>query len=373
MLSRRAFLPLLGAGLAAACGGGAKPEPPTPEPTPAPADSPLARGLRFLASQQAPDGSFPSATYGLLGSGHSLTPLVLLSFLDAAPHEPTAQAAVVERGLTFLDGAAANHPEGALGFSGPAADYPVYASAMAVLAAARSRGPRTLGGLERTLEWLRGQQLSSARGWSEHVALGGWPMGSRVAPSPPRAGHVDLSMTRRTLQAFAASGNPLDDASRTEALAFVERAQVDSGGFVYSPVTPQLNKAGEWTGYGTATCDGILALSALGVVDSDPRITRALTFLRSIHRLDRNPGLDGAPMEAFAPAMKGYYRAASAAVFSTHGWPEGGAEAMVQAVLTDQEPDRAWRSTETLQKEDDPIVSTAFALQALAASLPEIP
>ena len=55
------------------------------------------------------------------------------------------------------------------------------------------------------------------------------------------------------------------------------------------------------------------------------------------------------------------------------GWPEGEAKGMVAAVLADQRSGGFWQSLDVLQKEDDPLISTAFALQALAAALPAAP
>lgn len=365
-LTRRAVLPLLAGGLAAACGPRGSSEP-TPTPR-TPAQQQLDRGLTWLLAQQDTDGAFPSQTYGLMKGGESLTPLVLLALLDTVPHSPVDLAPSIRRGLDFLEGIAG--PDGSIGLSRPVADYPVYASAMAVRAAARFRSPAQLGAFATTLSWLKARQLTTAGGWADHSAAGGWPMGARTPPVPPRAGHVDLSMTRRALQAFAAADQPLAPAAAQDALDFLSRAQLADGGFVYSPVTPQLNKAGEAASYGSPTCDGLLALAALGRGPGDEQVDRALAFLRSIHRVDRNPGIDGGPFAAFSTAMKGYYRAASAAVFSRYGWAEGQAGELVAAVLADQAEDGAWRSTELLQKEDDPLVSTAFALQALAASMP---
>jgi hypothetical protein len=194
-------------------------------------------------------------------------------------------------------------------------------------------------------------------------------MGSLTLPSHPNTGHVDLSMTRRALQAFAAAGRPLGSAAHTDALGFVSRSQTSDGGFIYSSVTPGLNKAGPGVGYGSATCDGLLALASLGVPDNDPRVRRGLAFLREIHRTDRNPGLSSGPFAGFAPAMKGYYRAAAADVFSRWGWAQGEAEAMVKAVLAEQLAGGSWRSEHMLQKEDDPLIATTFALQALTGAL----
>jgi hypothetical protein len=364
-LSRRAVFPLLVGSLGLACsvgpgcrglGGGTSA-----------AHRALDAGISWLLAQQAASGAFHSTTYGLLKGGESLTPAVLLALLDAEPITTLPLQPALRVGLSFL--ATKTDSRGAIGLSGSAPDYPVYATAMAVRAASRAGLRGALPTFDRNVDWLTEQQLTAARGWTDHPARGGWPMGGTHLSVPGQAGHVDLSMTRRALQALAAT-EPLKAAARADALGFVSSSQADGGGFVYSRPNPGLNKAGPSKGYGSATCDGLLALAALGIGDDDPRVKRGLRFLRKIHRPDRNPGLSGGSFAAFAVAMKGYYRAASAEVFARWGWPEGGAEGMVAAVLADQRPGGFWQSPDVLQKEDDPLISTAFALQALAGALP---
>lgn len=363
-LSRRDFLPLLVGGLGLTLGGqGCK----ASRPGKIPAHPEVDAALTWLLANQRSDGAFPSATYGLLAGGDSLTPAVLLALLDIAPFTSLKLDAAVRAGLGFLS--TRTDSSGAIGLSGAIPDYPVYATSQTILAAARSGQPQQLARFGSSIDWLVGQQLTRDRGWQDSPALGGWPMGSKIVPSPPHPGHVDLSMTRRALQALRAAGT-LDAAAESDALAFVSGSETGGGGFVYSKVNPGLNKAGPTTGYGSATCDGLLALTALGPSDNGPQIQRGLVFLRSIHRSDRNPGLTGGPFAAFAVAMKGYYRAASSAVFARWGWPEGGAEEMLAAVLADQRPGGFWQNKDVLQKEDDPLIATALALQALAGALP---
>jgi hypothetical protein len=323
------------------------------------------RGVTWLVSQQA-DGSFPSRTYGLLASGQSLTPFVVGALLDAgmAPDRGEVRAA-----LAWI--AARVDSVGALGFATAIPDYPCYATALAVSCLVRAQPPGWSDLAGRLATWLDGQQYGPA--WDGHPARGGFGMGARLSPTPPDAGHVDLSMTRRAVEAFAAIGRPPDHPSMQAARTFVERSQTEAGGFLYSPVELMLNK-GRRTGdtpqaYGSATADGLLALLALGATAADPRVARAHAFLLDIHRFDENPGVAGGPMDAFAKAMTGYYRAGSSAVFRALGGPDGWQAAMAAAVVAEQRPDGAWANRSALQKEDDPIIATGFALQALGLVL----
>ena len=74
-------------------------------------------------------------------------------------------------------------------------------------------------------------------------------------------------------------------------------------------------------------------------------------------------------MEVFAPAMRGYYRAGSAACFAAFGGPEGWRRQLLQAVTSEQRADGSWQNPNALQKEDDPLIATAFALLALGSAL----
>jgi prenyltransferase beta subunit len=234
--------------------------------------TPLSRATQYLWAQQSEDGGFHSTTYGLLRSGQSLTPFVLLALLGVPENVSPQPRGAVERALTFIK--AHTNADGALGLmDDAAADYPNYATALAVSAMVKARR----SGYERIIEpmvaQLRAQQFSETSGWTPQDApYGGWGMGGSIH-RPPEAGHVDLSMTRYVLEALQLAGVPASDAVMTKALAFLERSQNPDGGFYFSPVNPEINKAGKssdnrFASYGTATADGVLALRAAGIPDS---------------------------------------------------------------------------------------------------------
>ena len=325
----------------------------------------LRRGVDSLLGQRDARGLFGSKTYGLLKSGQSLTPFAV----DALLWLPDALRpdAAIRRGMLALTSL---QRDGALGLANLAPDYPSYATGLALGGWARTGlAPESR---DAALAWLLSQQLRSDRGWAEHPAQGAWAMGAALPPAAPNAGHVDLSMTRRVLEGLAAAGVSRDHLPMQEARAFVERCQAPGGGFVYSPVELALNKGGcdgdRCVGYGSATTDGLLAAMAVGATASDPLVAANLAYLQGIHRTDANPGIAAGPLQGFSKAMVGSYRAGSASVFARLGGPVGWREAMVDAVLADQRPDGSWQNPEMLQKEDDPIVAGAFAINALAAA-----
>lgn len=323
------------------------------------ASAPLRKAAQYLWAQQSEDGGFHSTTYGLLRSGQSLTPFVLLALLGVPDGASSHPRGAVERALTFIK--AKTNADGALGLTDDsAADYPNYATALAVSAMVKSRSP----GYERVIEpmvaQLRAQQFSEAGGWTPQDApYGGWGMGGAIH-HPPEAGHVDLSMTRYVLEALQLSGVPAADAVMTRALVYLERSQNPDGGFYFSPVNPEINKAGKSRGggfasYGTATADGVLALRAMGISDVDPRVAKAIGWLKGHHRPDRVPGFDNGADQPWGSGLRFYYAHTISRVLP-----------QLPVELPAQAGDGSFRNSNNLVKEDDPLIATAFALDVMA-------
>jgi hypothetical protein len=176
---------------------------------------------------------------------------------------------------------------------------------------------------------------------------------------PPDAGHVDLSMTRCVIEALRDAGAPPDDASISRALHYLRRSQNSDGGFYFSTVNLDTNKAGEVDGefasYGTATADGILALRAAGIPDSDPRVAKALSWLKQHHQAGRVPGFRSKPRELWGSGLRFYY-----AEVATRAVPN------LPIELPGQNPDGSYQNTNNMVKEDDPLIATAFALRVMA-------
>jgi squalene-hopene/tetraprenyl-beta-curcumene cyclase len=242
-----------------------------------------------------------------------------------------------------------------------AEDYPNYATALAVTVMVRARRPGWERDIAPMVVQLREQQFSEAHGWRRGDApYGAWGMGGDVR-RPPDAGHVDLSMTRYVMEALRDAGVPPSDPAMRRALVYLARSQNADGGFYFSTVNLETNKAGDAEGrgnsYGTATADGVLALRAAGVPDSDRRIASAMKWLLDHHRLDRAPGFDAAPYQAWGAGLRYYY--AGAIKRAMPGLP---------VLLPPQRGDGSFRNSSNLVKEDDPLIATGFAVRVLARS-----
>jgi hypothetical protein len=252
-----------------------------------------------------------------------------------------------------------------LGIEGSRAEYPVYATALALLAFQRHRPGSPA--VEPLRAWLAGAQLVA--GWEGTPAYGGFPMGGVLRPVPPYPGHVDLSMTRRALQALGPDPAVSEPARRF--LAACRRGD----GAIYSPVAEPLNKGapgpdGRSGPYGTPTADFVLASLAVGVPRADPGLATPLAWLHAHVTSEENPGVSGGPVAEYAPAMTLLWLASLAEVLAVAPTPAGdAADRVAGAVIARQGPDGLWKNTSGLQKEDDPIVATSLALVALAGSV----
>src|SRR5215510_1080974 len=123
--------------------------------------TPLRDAARYLWSQQAEDGGFHSTTYGLLRSGQSLTPFVLVALMRLPESDSAPPRGAVERALAFIK--ANTSADGVLGLMDEtAADYPNYATALAVCAMIRSRSPGYQKSIEPMVAQLRAQQFTEA-------------------------------------------------------------------------------------------------------------------------------------------------------------------------------------------------------------------
>lgn len=312
-------------------------------------NSALGRAVRWLWSQQSDDGGWHSKTYGLLRSGQSLTPFVLDALL-ALPHEDAA----VDKAFEFLK--RNTNADGSLGLSDSVApDYPNYATGLAVRVAARLKRDAS-----KWVACLRAQQFTEENGWSPNdPPYGAWGMGGE-RHRPPEAGHVDLAMTRYVLEGLAATGSPpASDPAIQKALVYLNRCQNPDGGFFFSTVNLDTNKAGDVNGkyrsYGTTTCDGVLAMRAAGAPESDPRIARAQGWLKQNHLEERAPGFDIEPARmGWSDGLRFYYAAAI-----TRAMPK------LPVTLPPQREDGSFANTNNLVKEDDPILATAFAVRVL--------
>jgi hypothetical protein len=361
-------------------------------PPPAPPEASLPRACAFLWSQQGPDGGWHSTTYGFMRSGQSLTPFVLHALLAAPRDLCPAPDGGTARALAFLRRQVS--ADGRLGVADPdVLEYPNYSTAYALRCFVRAGRPDDRALITRIRARLEREQFAPAGGFTEEsLAYGGWGFGGPRTPRRP--GHMDLSHTRKVLEALRESGT--DDASVFErALVFLRllqrhpsetrphpmplppivnprRAVRFDGGFFFSPIVLDANKGevladehGAFHGsYATATADGYLALLAAGLPAADERVRAARRWLEAHPTLERPAGVPDSPQD-WGQALDFYHLAVRAEADRAAG--ASAVRPTLAARLGPlQQPDGRFTNVNNhLMKEDDPLLATALAVVAL--------
>jgi hypothetical protein len=315
---------------------------------------------------QRPDGSFRSEHYAVLRSGQAMTPFVLHA-LQAAGEGRGESAAKALEFVRKSIGTAPSGEGGAIGYGDPdLLEYPVYATSLAILVLKINGDAADSQHIADMAEWLAAQQCGEPRGFQRGApAYGAFGFGALGLP-PGVPGHVDITHTRFALQALRAAGR-LDDAVREPALILLGNLQQPDGGFSFSPVVIEANKAGRdedgrFRSYATATADGVLALRALGVREDDRRLLMALDWLSRNASADHVGGIDPNPPEPWHDALRFYHAMALAEAFPP------AREGLSAMLIARQRDDGSFASDlSSAMKEDDPLLATSLALRSLSA------
>ncbi|HLW67641.1 MAG TPA: prenyltransferase/squalene oxidase repeat-containing protein, partial [Gemmataceae bacterium] len=207
----------------------------------------------------------------------------------------------------------------------------------------------------------------------------------------------DLSNTQFFLDALKAAGVPPDDPAYKKALIFVSRCQnlkseyndqpwagkINDGSFIYSPaaggqtkVQDKPNPDGGLPGYGSMTYAGIKSMIYCGVSKDDPRMKKALDWIKANYSVDMNPGM---PKLIGERGLYYYYHTMAKcldllgvdtledAKSVKHDW-----RAEITAALAKrQKPDGSWINEADQWMEGDPHLVTGYALMALAHCKPK--
>lgn len=349
---------------------------------PTPAASALDARARALAAAlwaaQDADGAWRSRRYAVMAGGYALTPVVLGALERLGVPGP---AGARERGLERLR-ALAEHGQPA---DGAPREYPTYADAYALACLVRVRDPADVALRERIAKRLLAAQCAEATGFApDHPAYGGW--GFSAPPAAGQPGHVDLAHTRIVLQALRAA-DALDAAAAARARRFVALVQRDpsdartaallaahgaagaqayDGGCILSPIVIPANKGATWwTSYATASCDGLLALRAIGN-EGDPGVRALEGWLAAHPRWDWPEGIPASSSEPWGESVRFYHLAVRAE--ATLRLDASDLTALT-ATLGEPQPDGLHANPGGfLMKEDDPLVASALAAIALAAA-----
>jgi hypothetical protein len=380
----------------------------------------MQKSISWLWDQQGEDGGWHSQTHAVLKDGRALTPYILYHLL-VIPDDPFEKSGdAVEKGVEFIR----REIKSSMTMSKdslPLLNYPNYSAAYALRVLCFLKKDTALQ--QMISDHLLREQFVEHRGITpDHLAYGGWGYGEPGLPFGEH-GHVDVSHTRRIVEALIQAKaeeahipdtlllwlpKPLCEGNlRSYALALlrsvsfflegVQRSPNDlrlyegctsrknlpyDGGFISSAVTLATNKsqpefidgAGyHYPSYATATCDGLMALYALGMQDSQS-CKDAVSWLRAYQHMNTIDGLAEDDPEQWYQVMHYYHYAVRAEAMTAAGISGPWSNELKRLLIKEQQPEGYYiNPIGGVNKEDDPLMATIFAVQAGCKLFPPSP
>lgn len=345
-------------------------------------DNILHTSCAYLWSMQGSDGGWHSETHGILKGGESLTPFILYALLGVPEKVYKRDEQKIRHGLQFIRSAVNAHiPPGD---DAVILDYPNYSAAYALMTFREYGDASDSLIVEKLKDYLINQQFTEGRGITQdHPAYGGWGFGEN-ALQPGVVGHVDISHTRRVLQALSLL-LPEEHQVFHKARIYLSRVQnfnpsIDEnekpyldGGFFTSIVTPETNKSNRvnddstrWESYATATADGLLALLYSGLDTTDQRVQAAADWLLDHRIMDYPEGIPHDDPGQWHKVMKYYHLCVRAEAHKALNKAGDLERSVLEILLAKQNPDGSFINPYGgPNKEDDPLLATALAIIAL--------
>jgi squalene-hopene/tetraprenyl-beta-curcumene cyclase len=331
----------------------------------------VAKGIRFLASSQADDGSYNAA------AGPGITALVTTSLLR---HGRSPQDPQVAKSLKYLE--AFIQKDGGIYKEG--STHKNYETCLAIqcFSAANYDGryDKTLKNADR---FIKGEQWDAEEGKTKaDFEYGGAGYGGKKRP--------DLSNTQFFMDALKATGNDADSEAMQKALIFVSRCQnLESehnttpfaaknpdGGFYYTAAAGGDSMAGKTDdgglrSYASMTYAGLKSLIHAGVGPDDPRVKAATQWLQKHYDLKSNPGMGEAGLYYYYHTFAKTLAAVGKDEFvdaegKKHNWR---AE-LIEELAARQKPDGSWVNSTPRWLEGDANMVTGYALLALSYAKP---
>ena len=330
----------------------------------------VAKAAAFLASCQEPNGSF----HADLGPG--VTALAVTGLVRSGT---PADTPVVRKAIDYL--MSFRQPDGGFYTAGsPVGNYET-SIVMLALAACNADG-RLDAEIKGATRFVKKLQWDEDEGKDPtDPAYGGAGYGKKSRP--------DLSNTAFMIEALRTVGESENDPAIQRALQFVSRTQNlpgphnplpfpaknPDGGFYYTPAAGGESQAGETPGgglrsYASMTYAGLKSMIFAGLKKDDPRVKAAIEWLAKHFTFDENPGMGQAGLFYF------YHTASKAlavlgeetltdATGREHRWRDE----LTTAIISRQGENGSWTNPNERWLEGEPVLSTSYALLALANCL----
>jgi squalene-hopene/tetraprenyl-beta-curcumene cyclase len=338
-------------------------------PDPRQHEKTVSKGIAFLLSAQAADGSWSRQ------SGPAVTALAASALMR---HGRTPSDPAVAKALKYLEGFV--QPTG--GIHHPESMYRNYETCLAVMCFQAANGDgRYSKELKRAEKFLKELQWDEGEGHDRSsFHHGGQGYGKHRRP--------DLSNTQFFLDTLRELGNGPEDQHVQKALLFVSRCQnletehnttpfsakVGDGGFYYTPADGGTSQADEGRlpggglrSYASMTYAGLKSMIYAGVKPDDPRVKAAVQWISKNYDLKSNPGLGDAGLyyyyHTFAKALHALghdtFRDARG---KKHDWRQE----LTEELARRQQADGSWVNENKRWLEGDAQLTTAYSLLALS-------
>jgi squalene-hopene/tetraprenyl-beta-curcumene cyclase len=312
------------------------------------------RGLKFLRSQQADDGSWSHSV--------GITALAAMAFMESPRKYREEDGPFIRKPLEYIAGRA--KADGAIYDQG----LEVYNTSVCLMALKKSGNSRYQEIIEKAGKYLVHVQSDDGEGYSpKDKFYGGIGYGGDERP--------DLSNLQWALEALKAADLPANAPTWEKAIQFVRRTQNRSesndqtwagndGGFIYYPGE---SKAGGTRSYGSMTYAGLLSLIYANVDKDDPRVQAAHQWIRSHYTVEENPMMGNQGLyyyyHTFAKALRAYGEP-----FVTdgsgvrHNWRED----LAKKLLSLQKEEGYWVNENGRWWESDKTLVTSYTVLALS-------
>jgi squalene-hopene/tetraprenyl-beta-curcumene cyclase len=354
----------------------------------------IQKGKRWLLGKR----DAASGTWGDAKMRIGFTGLATLAVIAATPSESVAKDPTILASLDAI--VAAQKPDGSIYANPEIVNYETSVS-LGVLAAAKA-GPKYATAQAKARDFLANSQIAKDEA---DPSYGGFPYKDEEPDQP-----TDLSNLQFALMALHEAGLPADSPvfaraqkylarvqNRSESNTFVAKAKEgdkevevvsgDDGGGFYAPGVSKVGLVKRADGryeaksYGSMTYALLKCLLYAGVKPDDPRAVAAFGWITKHFVLDRNPGFEGAKdpenagkqgyyyyLRTMARALAELEKATGKALVVTD--PAGKAHAWRQElgakVVSLQRADGTWVNASERWFESNPLIATAYAMEALA-------